>query len=147
MVTAIAAASALVALFDGIAPITGLTVLYLPAVLLVAIRRGQVPALLTAVLSVGAMNFFFIEPRFHLTIAEAEHVVALAVFLIVAVVVGRLAASARERARESEARAAIADAREREAVLLAETASLMLVGSGLGTELQTIADRLSRAVG
>jgi two-component system sensor histidine kinase KdpD len=147
IVTAIAVASALVGLLDRVAPITGLTVLYLPAVLLIAIRRGEVPGLATAVLSVGAMNFFFIEPRYRLTIAEPEHVVALAVFLIAAVVVGRLAASARERARESETRAEVADAREREAVLLAEAASLMLVGGDLQAELQTIAGRLSQVAG
>jgi len=147
VVVAIAAASALVGLLDQVAPVTGLTVLYLPAVLLIAIRWGEVPALATAVLSVGAMNFFFIEPRFRLTIAESDHVVALVVFLIVAVVVGRLASGARERARESETRAEVADAREREAVLLADAASLMLVGGDVDGELQTIAGRLSQVAG
>ena len=93
------------------------------------------------------MNFFFIEPRYRLTIAESENVVTLAVFLVVAVVVGRLAASARERAEESGSRAAIADAREREAVLLAEAASLMLVGDSLEAELDRIGQSLAPLLG
>src|SRR5207247_4093384 len=105
---AVGAASGLVAVLEGVAPATSLTVIYLLAVLLVAIRRGEVPGLVTALLSVLATNFLFIEPRYRLTISESENVAALVVFLIAAVVVGRLAASARQRARESEERAAIA---------------------------------------
>ena len=44
-----ACATGLVALLDEVAPVTGLGVLYLLAVLFVAIRRGQVAALVTAV--------------------------------------------------------------------------------------------------
>ena len=69
-------------------------------------------ALATAVLSVLALNYFFIEPRHRLTISDSENVVALGVLLIAAVVVGRLAATARERAQEAEPRARLAAARE-----------------------------------
>src|SRR4051812_15275373 len=95
-----------------------------------AIRGGEVGALVTAVLAVLALNFFFIEPRHRLTIADSENVAALIVFLITAAVVGRLAASARQRAREAESRASEAGAREREAALLARTASSLLAGDG-----------------
>src|SRR3989442_6161060 len=101
----VAVESGLVWALDLVAPIAGLTVLYLLAVLFIAIRRGWVAALVTAVLSVGAMNFFFIEPKYRLTIADSENVVALVVFLIAAVGVGRLAADARPRARGAELRA------------------------------------------
>jgi hypothetical protein len=60
------------------------------------------------------------------------------------VVVGRLAATARERAQESDVRAGIADAREREAILLAEAASTMLVGGTLEGQLETIGRRLPK---
>jgi two-component system sensor histidine kinase KdpD len=143
----LAGASLLVAALDRVAPITGLTVVYLLAVLLVAIRWGEVAGLITAALSVLTMNFFFIEPRYRLSITQSEHVVTLAVFLVVAVVVGRLAASARERADESTRRAAIADAREREAVVLAEAASLMLVGDSVEGELERIGQHLGALLG
>jgi two-component system, OmpR family, sensor histidine kinase KdpD len=144
---AVALATLLVALLDDIAPITGLNVIYLLAVLFVAIRYGQVAALVTAVASVLTMNFFFIEPRYRLTVNESEQLVALVVFLVTAVVVGRLAADARERAEESEVRAAVADAREREAAVLAEIASEMLVGGSVEAELAGSAKRLSGVVG
>src|SRR3954453_18380670 len=83
----VAAATVVVALLDSFTSATGLGVVYLLAVLFVAIRRGEVAALGTAVVSVLALNYFFIEPRHQLTIADSENVVALAVFLIAAVVV------------------------------------------------------------
>ena len=70
-------ATALVAALDSVATPAGLGVLYLLAVLSVAIRRGEIAALGAAVLSVLALNFFFIEPLHQLTIADSENVVAL----------------------------------------------------------------------
>jgi len=147
IVATVAVASALVAVLEGLAEATALTVIYLLAVLFVAIRRGEVPGLVTALFSVLATNFLFIEPRYRLTISESENVVALVVLLIAAVVVGRLAASARQRAAESEERAAVADAREREAALLAEVASAILVSGPVETELERIGSSLSKLVG
>jgi two-component system, OmpR family, sensor histidine kinase KdpD len=134
----VTAATGLVALLDKAAPITGLGVVYMLAVLLIAIRSGELAALSTAVLSVLALNFFFIEPRHRLTISDSENVVALAVLLIVAIVVGRLAATARERAREAEERARLAAARERETAILAEAASGVLAGGDLETQLHNL---------
>ena len=135
---AVGVATGLVALLEEVAPVTGLGVLYLLAVLFVAIRRGQVAALITAVLSVTTLNFFFIEPRYRLTIADSHNLVALGVFLTAALVVGRLAAVARQRAMEAERRALVATAREREATILADAASTVLAGRDLETELANI---------
>jgi two-component system, OmpR family, sensor histidine kinase KdpD len=134
----VAAATGLVALLDKAAPIAGLGVVYLLAVLLIAIRRGELAALATAVLSVLALNYFFIEPRHRLTISDSENVVALGVLLIAAIVVGRLAATAREQAREAEERAGLAAAREREAAILAEAASAVLAGGDLEGQLRNL---------
>lgn len=134
----VSTATAAVALLDEAAPITGLGVLYLLAVLGIAIRRGELAALAVAVLSVLALNFFFIEPLYRLTIAESENVVALGVFLIVAIVVGRLAATSRERELESRERARLALARERDAAILAEAASAVLAGGDLETQLANL---------
>src|SRR6185312_15549128 len=91
VVVTVALATALVAALDAVAPLSGLAVVYLLAVLTVAIRRGWPAALATAVVSVLAFNYFFIAPVHRLTIADRENVAALLVFLVVAVVVGRLA--------------------------------------------------------
>ncbi|TGS09805.1 DUF4118 domain-containing protein, partial [Mesorhizobium sp. M1C.F.Ca.ET.187.01.1.1] len=60
-------------------------------------------------LSALAFNYFFLEPRYTLTIRDPESIVALAVFLAVAVIasnltarVQRQAAAARSRARATE---------------------------------------------
>ena len=143
---AVAAATGLVALLDTAAPITGLGVIYLLAVLLLAVRRGEPAALVTAFLSVLALNYFFIEPRHRLTIADSENVVALIVFLIVAVVVGRLAATARQRATEAEVRAYEAAARMEEANILAAAASAVLE-SDLESQLAGLEESVASASG
>ena len=147
VVVTVALATALVAALDTVAPTSGLAVVYLLAVLTVAIRRGWPAALATAVVSVLAFNYFFIAPVHRLTIADRENVAALLVFLVVAVVVGRLAAAARDRAAEAEARARVAAQREDEAEMLAGIATLLLQGSSLDRQLDAIAARVARAVG
>src|SRR5436190_367720 len=133
---AVALATGAVFALDSVAPATGLGVVYLLAVLFVAIRRGEIPALATAVLSVLALNYFFIEPRHRLTISDSENVVALVVFLIAAIVVGRLAAIARQRASEAEERASEAAAREQEARVLAAAASSVLEAAELSAQVE-----------
>jgi two-component system sensor histidine kinase KdpD len=101
VVAVVGGATGAVFALDTVAPIAGLGVVYLLGVLLVSIRRGEIAGLAAAVLSVLALNFFFIEPVHRLTISDSENVVSLAVFLVVAAVVGRLAATSRESAREA----------------------------------------------
>ena len=106
IVLAVGAATAGVAILRSTtSDAAGLGSLYLLAVLLIAIRRGQLAALVTAVVGVLTLNFFFIAPRHRLAIAHSQDLVELIVLLIAAVVVGRLAAVARERAAEAESRA------------------------------------------
>lgn len=126
---AIAVATAAVALLEPVAPATSLGVVYVLAVIFIAVRHGEIPALATAAASVLVLNFFFIEPRHRLTIADDHNVVALAVLLVAGIVVARLAAAARGQAAEAARRADQAIAREREAKLLAEAASSLLASA------------------
>jgi two-component system, OmpR family, sensor histidine kinase KdpD len=141
---AVAVATGAVALLESVATATSLGVVYVLAVMFVAIRRGEVPALATAALSVLAYNFFFIEPRHRLTIADDHNVVALGVLLVAGFVVARLAALARAQAQEAAERAEQALAREREARLLAEAASSLL-GSA-DTRRPAVSPNLQRAL-
>jgi two-component system, OmpR family, sensor histidine kinase KdpD len=136
-----------VAALQSSSSVEGLAILYLLAVLAVAIRHGQLAALITAVLGVLTFNYFFLPPRHELAIAHSEDVVELVVLLIAAVVVGRLAAVARERAAEAEARAWLAADREREAKLLAEVASAILAGESVDAQLESIGKRIAVATG
>ena len=147
IVAAVALATGGVAALQSSTPVEGLGILYLLAVLAVAIRRGQLPALITAVLSVLTLNYLYIPPRHQLSIAHSSDVVELIVLLIAAVVVGRLAAVARERAAEADSRARLAAAREREAKLLAEVASAILAGESVGAQLESIGKRIAQATG
>jgi hypothetical protein len=71
-VVSVAVATGVVAALDSLTAASGLGVVYLLAVLFVAIRRGEVAALATAVLGVASLNYFFIEPRHRLTISDSE---------------------------------------------------------------------------
>jgi two-component system sensor histidine kinase KdpD len=144
---ATAIATGLVAALQSAAPPAGLGAIYLLAVLTVAIRRGEVAALATAVLGVLALNYLFISPRYNLDVAHTRDLIELIVFLIAAIVVGRLAAKGRQRAAEAESRARLAAAREREATLLAEVASAILAGRSLQAQLDSIGARVAIATG
>jgi two-component system sensor histidine kinase KdpD len=74
-----------------------LSMLYLAAVLLSAVIAGRFSALLAAILSFVAYNFFFIEPTGELTVAQPQEVLSLVIFIAVALAAGQLAARLREQ--------------------------------------------------
>ena len=147
IVLAVAAATVVVALLQSASPAAGLGVVYLPAVLEVAVRRGQWAGLATAVLGVLTLNYLFITPRHQLAIRHTQDLIALIVFLMAAVVVGRLAELGRARAREAESRARLAAAREQEATLLAEAASAILARHSGPAQLTAIEKLVRTATG
>ena len=85
-------------------PLPNLSVIFLLAVLLTAVRFGIWPAIYASVLSFLTFNFFFIEPIHTFTVAEPYELIALVTFLIVAVVASALAGRAREQAAASASR-------------------------------------------
>lgn len=125
----VAVTTALIYPLSEIAPAISLGVVYLLGVLAVAVFGGFRAAIMTAIASALAFNWFHIPPTGRFTVAEGENWVALVVFLVAAVVAGSLAEAARARASEAELRRDEAEAaaellrdaaRERER-LLAET--------------------------
>ncbi|EPE96032.1 sensor histidine kinase [Rhizobium grahamii] len=94
---------------DQVLDVRNLALVFLMAVLTAAVIHGLRPALYTCVLSALSFNFFFLPPRYTLTISDPESVLALFFFLGVAVIasnltatVQRQAAAARQRARTTE---------------------------------------------
>ena len=81
-----------------VAPVFGLSILYLLAVLPVAVLYGLAHALGVSIASMLAFNFFFLPPLHTLALTDAENWVALAVFVVTSVVVSDLATRARRRA-------------------------------------------------
>ena len=118
-VATVALVTASIYALDSFAPVLSLGVLYLFAVLPVAVLFGLAWAIPVSVASMLAFNWFFLPPKHTLRLTDGENWIALAVFLVTAVVVSVLAA--RSRAREEEARK-----RALEASLLAQVAGALL---------------------
>lgn len=81
--------------FEHVVSLPNLAIVYLVGVLLVASRFGLRAATLASLVSVVSLNFFFTEPRYSLSIAEADGLVSVSVFLVAAVVASNLAARLR----------------------------------------------------
>jgi two-component system, OmpR family, sensor histidine kinase KdpD len=96
--TAVAAALGVGELLTKLTPIPNLSMVFLMAVLLIAVQFGIWPAIYASVLSFLVYNFFFIEPIYTFTIAEPYELLALVIFLVVAVVTSALAGHVREQA-------------------------------------------------
>jgi K+-sensing histidine kinase KdpD len=79
------------------------TIIYLIAVLFAAIRGGIVPAVITALAAIGAAAFFFYAPIYDFRVHSPIHLIDLVLFIIVAVVTGKLATDVRKaKLREQE---------------------------------------------
>lgn len=84
--------------------------LFLLAVVLLALRVGRGPVLLAGALSALGWNYFFLPPRFTLVIEKLEDLILFALYFIVAIVLGQLVSRIRrqeqaERRREARATA------------------------------------------
>lgn len=71
--------------------VANLSLIFLTAVLVVAVRTRMAVAVYTAVLSFLLYNFFFVPPIYSLTISSSDDVLAMALFLVAALVSSRLA--------------------------------------------------------
>ena len=83
-------------------PIPNLSMVFLLAVLVTAVNFGIWPAIYASLLSFLVYNFFFIEPLYTFTVAEPYELLALVIFLVVAVDhvgVGRTRSRAGDRSR------------------------------------------------
>jgi two-component system sensor histidine kinase KdpD len=81
---------------------------FLLAVVLLALKAGRGPVLLAGALSAIAWDFFFLPPRFTFVIAKVEDAFLFALYFIVAIVLGQLVSRIRmqeqaERRREERA--------------------------------------------
>ena len=92
-------------LLEQVTKLPNLSMVFLIAVLLCALRFGVFSAVAAALFSFLAYNFFFIEPRYTLTVASPHELFALLMFLAVAIVTGGLAARLREQATATRERA------------------------------------------
>ena len=96
---AVAVALGIGEIFTSFTPIPNLSMIFMLAVLFTAMNFGIWPAIFASLLSFATYNFFFIPPLYTFTIAEPYELLALVIFLVVAVVSSAMAGRVREQAR------------------------------------------------
>jgi two-component system, OmpR family, sensor histidine kinase KdpD len=128
----VAVVSGAVAVLEPYMPVLSLGVLYVFAVLAVAVAWGIELGIVVSIASMLAFNWFFLPPRHTFQLRDGANWAVLAVYLVTAVVVSALATRARRRSDDAEQR-------RREAHALAETASDLLRGTELAAELDRLA--------
>lgn len=96
-VVATVLASALAWAVASVLPLPNISLVFLAAVLLVAVRSSLGPALACAALSFLTYDFLFIPPNFSFSIQREEDVLTLLFFLLMAALTGNLAARQRRQ--------------------------------------------------
>ncbi|MBK1621838.1 two-component sensor histidine kinase, partial [Lamprobacter modestohalophilus] len=97
LLAVVAAATGMAAVIEPLVPLPSLSLVFLTAVLLVAVRTAMRPALITAVLSAAAYNFFFTEPRYTFAMHHTHELVTVGFFLIMGLIGGQLAGRLRHQ--------------------------------------------------
>jgi two-component system sensor histidine kinase KdpD len=113
-------------------PVLSLGVLYLFAVLPIAVVWGLSYAVPVSIASMASFSFLFLPPLYTFTLADSRNWFALAVVLATAVVVSELAARSRRQARES--------------ALLARIATSLLEHGSVSDELEWIGTEAAQAL-
>jgi len=90
-------ASALAWAVSSVLDLPNISLVFLAAVLLVAVRTSTGPALACSILSFLAYDFLFMPPNFSLTIQREEDVLTLLFFLLMSALTGNLAARQRRQ--------------------------------------------------
>ncbi|MBF6990602.1 sensor histidine kinase KdpD [Cupriavidus sp. IK-TO18] len=112
--------------------VVNIVMLFLVAVVGVALRHGRGPAALASVLAVASFDFFFVPPRLSFAVSDVQYLLTFLVLLSVGLVIGQLTAGLREQARlavqrEEDARTLYELARELSAALQSE--QIVAIGS------------------
>jgi two-component system sensor histidine kinase KdpD len=117
--------------------LANIVMLFLLAVVLVAIQWGRGPAVMAAIVNVAAFDFFFVPPRLSFAVSDVQYLLTFGVLLAVGLITGQLTAGLRYQAR-------IAGHREERARSLYDMAREL--SSALAeTQVCEIADRFMEA--
>ena len=105
--------------------LVNIVMLFLLAVVGVAVRFGRGPAVLAAFLNVAVFDFFYVAPRMSFAVSDVQYLLTFGVMLVVGLITGQLTAGLRYEARvathrEARSRALFEVARDLSSVLLVE---------------------------
>jgi two-component system, OmpR family, sensor histidine kinase KdpD len=117
-----------------------LVMLFLLAVVVVAVRLGRGPAILAAVLGVAVFDFFFVPPRLTFRVSDTEYLLTFAGLLAVGLVISRLTASLHEQATAAQQR-------EAETATLYSLGRDLAVASTLDDVLMAVQRNVRQALG
>jgi two-component system sensor histidine kinase KdpD len=137
---AVAALTGLMFPFRAQLGVLNVLLLYLLLTFVLALSGGLWPAVLSAVLGFLAFDFLFIPPYYTFTVAAPDHVLALFVYLGVAIVTARLVSGMRERTEQ-------ALRESRRMALLAELNAALIGDVTLDSILDRIAERIVTVYG
>jgi K+-sensing histidine kinase KdpD len=126
-VTAVAVATAICFAIYPYFGLANLVMIYLLGTLAVAMRGHRGPAALSSLLNVLAFDFFFVPPRFTLTISDMQYLFTFGVLFTTAMMISHLVIRLRE---------------ERDAVRESEQRSLWLMEKAKQAELAAESERL-----
>ena len=97
---AICAAATLVTTpLHAVLDLANIVMVFLLAVVFVAVRFGRGPAVLAAFVAVAAFDYFDVPPRLTFSVTDAQYLLTFAVMLVVALVIGQLTAGLKFQAR------------------------------------------------
>jgi two-component system sensor histidine kinase KdpD len=136
----VVALSAIMLPFRGQLGVLNVLLLFLLLTFVLALTLGLWPAVLSAVLGFLALDFIFIPPYLTFTVASPDHVLALFVYLGVAIVTARLVSSVQARTYE-------ALRESRRTAMLAELNAALIGDVTLEAVLSRIAERVVTVYG
>lgn len=84
--------------------VANIAMLFLLNVVVVAVKLGRQPAILTVFCSVAALDFFFVPPHWEFAIPHMQYLFTFVVMLVVALTITYLTAGLRQQAREANNR-------------------------------------------
>lgn len=97
----LAAATLGSALLDPYVSLTSQAMLYVLVIVIAAYTLDWLQSVVCAVGAVVALNFFFVPPRWTFDVESREHLIALVVMLVLALVISHLAAGLRRESRHA----------------------------------------------
>jgi two-component system sensor histidine kinase KdpD len=120
--------------------LANLAMLYVLVIQATAILAGRVPAIVAAVLSFLALNWYFLHPVGHWTVSDPEEWLVLLMLLVTGLVTGQMAAVLRARAQEARER-------QREMAMLYELGTATAGQVELEPSLEFLAARVRESFG
>jgi two-component system, OmpR family, sensor histidine kinase KdpD len=115
---------------------TNLVMIFLLAVVISAFYLGRGPAVVAAILSVLAFDFFFVPPYLTMAVSDSEYLVTFAALFAVGLVISQLAAMVRDRTEASQRR-------QTEMTALYGLSRDLASGEGMDSILQAVTNNIA----